>query len=331
MKLAKRIEALQKLKDWLSEESEELESAMKEAYENNKWFTKEFLKHRIKSIVDQYLDEEKLDLWIRHYHLDENIESKKVGIIMAGNIPLVGFHDFLCVFITGHHAYLKLSDKDKVMFKKLVDKLICFDQDIANLVTISEMLKECDAYIATGSNNTSRYFEYYFGKYPSVIRKNKTSVAVLTGGESEEELKSLADDVFLYFGLGCRNVTQLFVPKDYDFVPLLNAFKKYDSLKDHVKFKNNYDYHLAILIMNDRKYMCNDCLVLVEGDHLFSPVSELYYTYYNSIDELENKLMKEESIQCVVGKGHIEFGRAQETGLFDYADGVDTMQFLLSI
>ncbi len=332
MKLAKRLEVLKQLREWLLTEDVDWKQVSKQAYEANKWFTKEFVKHRIDCLVNQYLDTEKLELWVKHYHIDDNITPKKVGIVLAGNIPLVGFHDFLCAFIAGHHVTLKLSEKDQVLFQKILNKLAFFDPDFHKVVTTSEMLKGCDAYIATGSNNTSRYFEYYFGKYPSIIRKNRTSVAVLTGSESEEDLKLLADDIFLYFGLGCRNVTQIYVPAGYDFARLLDAFKKYEHLKDHVKFRNNYDYNLALLIMNNRQYMCNDCIVLVEGNHLFSPVSELYYSYYNSPNEMLSGLglEKNELVQCIVGKGYVEFGKAQDTSLFDYADGVDTMQFLLS-
>lgn len=331
MILAKRFELLQKLKDWLMESGEELKTTIARAYESNKWFTPEFVNLRIDSICKQYLDSEKLENWTHHYHIDDNIVPKKVGIVMAGNIPLVGFHDLIAVFVSGHNAVIKLSEKDEVLVRKMIEKLIQLDPKVKNRISIADMLKGCDAYIATGSNNSSRYFEYYFGKYPSLIRKNKTSVAVLTGEESKEELELLADDVFLFFGLGCRNVTQLYVPDGYDFILLLKAFKKYEHLKDHAKYRNNYDYNLALLIMNNRTYMSNECVVLVEGDHLFSPVSELYYSYYNSPGELENYLSENNLVQCIAGKGHIDFGSAQEAGLFDYADGVDTMQFLLSI
>lgn len=331
MILAKRLALLQKLKDWLMEKDVELDASVKSAYEANKWFTPQFVRHRIDTICQLYLDAEKLNAWIHHYHLDDNVAPKKVGIVMAGNIPLVGFHDFLSVFIAGHNTHLKLSEKDQVLFKKLIEKMIEFEPEVKERITIADRLKGCDAYIATGSNNSSRYFEYYFGRYPSVTRKNKTSVALLTGEEKQGDLEHLADDVFLYFGLGCRNVTQLYVPKGYDFVPLIQAFKKYEYLKDHTKYRNNYDYDLALLIMNNRQYMSNECIILTEGDHLFSPVSELYYSYYEDKDSLEAKIRKNEWIQCVVGDGHIDFGKSQEPGLFDYADGVDIMQFLLSI
>lgn len=331
MKLVKRIEVLVRLGEWLSENDSDWKRTKKEAYENNKWFTEEFVDHRTHVIISNMLPPTKLNRWTSHYHLDDNIEPQKVGIVMAGNIPLVGFHDFISVFISGHHSYIKLSEKDNVLLKALVKKMIEFDAAVSKYIFFAELLKGSDAFIATGSNNTSRYFDYYFGRYPSIIRKNKTSVAVLSGMENEEQLRLLADDVFLYFGLGCRNVTQIYVPEEYDFTGLLAAFSKYDRLKDHDKFKNNYDYNLALLIMNNRKYMSNDNLVLVEGDYLFSPVSQLYYSFYKNEKDLCESLAANESVQCIVGKRQIPFGQSQDTGLFDYADSVDTMQFLLGL
>jgi hypothetical protein len=250
---------------------------------------------------------------------------------MAGNIPLVGFHDFFCVFLTGHHAMIKPSSKDEALITHLVNKLIEWNDEVEQFITISGMIKNCDAYIATGSNNSSRYFEYYFGKYPSIIRKNRTSVAILTGYETHEELKKLSDDVYQYFGLGCRNVTKIFVPKNYDFVPLLNAFKKYDHLADHHKYKNNYDYNLAIHILNNKYYMTNDSIILIENGSPFSPISQLHYEYYSNENELREKLKKDQSIQCIVSKKDIGFGEAQCPNVNDYADGIDTMKFLMSL
>jgi hypothetical protein len=193
------------------------------------------------------------------------------------------------------------------------------------------MLKDCDAYIATGSDNSARYFDYYFGRYPSIIRKNRTSVAILNGHESEEELSLLADDVMQYFGLGCRNVTKLYVPVDYDFVPLLNALKKYRWMFDHHKYRNNYDYQLAIYLMNNIYYMTNDCIVLVESQQVFSPIGTLHYSYYNQESEIIKDLKRNDQVQAIVGHGQIPFGQAQLPGLMDYADGVDVMAFLLGL
>ena len=250
---------------------------------------------------------------------------------MAGNIPLVGFHDFLCAFITGHHQAIKLSDKDDVLLKHLVDKLCEWNPKVGNVVKTMDMLKDCDAYIATGSNNSARYFKYYFGRYPSVIRNNKTSVAILSGNETYGQLTSLADDVYAYFGLGCRNVTKVFAPKGYDFVMLLNAFKKYDHLAEITKYKNNYDYNLALLIMNNKYYMSNESIILTENESVFSPVSVLHYSFYEDKAALAKELKANEHIQCLVSDEEVAFGNTQKPGLYDYADGIDTMQFLLSL
>src|SRR6185312_7954730 len=202
---------------------------------------------------------------------------------------------------------------------------------VSNVVHIASLLKDCDAYIATGSNNSARYFHHYFGKYPSIIRSNKTSVAVLSGNETASELTSLNDDVFIYFGLGCRNVSKLLVPENYDFEMMINAFKKYSYFADITKYRNNYDYNLALFIMNNKFYMANDCIILSENDAVFSPVSVLHYSFYKNEQNVFEELNQNENIQCIVGQGHIPFGKSQEPGLFDYADGMDTMQFLLTL
>jgi hypothetical protein len=250
---------------------------------------------------------------------------------MAGNIPLVGFHDFLCAFISGHRQTIKPSSKDEVLIRHLVEHLCTLDASVKDLVSFSEMLKGCDAYIATGSNNSARYFDYYFSKYPHIIRRNRTSVAVLSGKESNEELEKLADDVYQYFGLGCRNVTKIYVPEQYDFLPLLEAFRKYNHLIDHHKYKNNYDYQLAVLILNKKFYMTNGSIILLEEAGIFSPISQLNYEYYSTPGELTGRLQQNPDIQCVTGKNVIPFGQAQFPCVTDYADGVDTLQFLLSL
>ena len=205
------------------------------------------------------------------------------------------------------------------------------DEEIQDLLIFSEMLIGCDAYIATGSNNSSGYFEYYFGKYPHIIRRNRTSAAILTGQETNEELDKLADDVYLYFGLGCRNVTKLYVPEGYDFIPLLTVFKKYNYLADNHKYKNNYDYNLAIHLLNKKFYMSNESFLLVEEASLFSPISQLNYEYYSDPESLINSLKQNKDLQAIAGKNFIPFGDTQKPSLNDYADGVDTMAFLLRL
>lgn len=331
MNLKERITLLVNLGNYLMEESNELNAIKQKAFEKNKWFTIESIDFSLKNISTEYLNAAKLNTWINHYHIDDNINPRKIGIVMAGNIPLVGFHDFLSVFITGHHQLIKLSEKDDVLLKHLIDKLCEWNPKVSGMVKITEMLKDCDAYIATGSNNSVRYFKYYFGRYPSVIRNNKTSVAVLSGNETLGQLNSLADDVYTYFGLGCRNVTQLYVPENYDFIMLLNTFKKYNHFADITKYRNNYDYNLALFIMNNKFYMSNESIILSENENIFSPVSVLHYSFYKNKKKLLDELKANENIQCIVSEGHISFGNTQEPGLFDYADGIDTMQFLLSL
>jgi hypothetical protein len=250
---------------------------------------------------------------------------------MAGNIPVVGFHDLLCVFISGHKAIIKASSKDDVLIKHAVEKLTEWNDATKDAVSFAETLKKCDAYIATGSNNSSRYFEYYFGKYPCIIRKNRTSVAVITGDETQEDFNLLADDIQLYYGMGCRNVTKLYVPEGYDFIALLDALRKYNHFADFHKYKNNYDYQLALLIMNHKYYMTNDSIILTENDAVFAPVSQVNYAYYNETKTLAHSLQNNSDIQCIAGKNFLQFGQSQSPSLTDYADGVDTMQFLKNL
>ena len=250
---------------------------------------------------------------------------------MAGNIPLVGFHDFICVFISGNKLKIKPSSKDEVLLKHLINKLIEWNNEVAQVVIFADVLKNCDAYIATGSNNTGRYFDYYFAKYPHIIRKNRTSVAVLDGTETDEEIKLLARDIQLYFGLGCRNVTKLFVPDSYNFVPLLEALKAYEHFMDYNKYKNNFDYQLALLIMSNKYYMNNDSIIVTENANLFAPVAQLNYSYYNSKEETVDALQNNTDVQCIVGHGFVPFGQAQQPCITNFADGVDTMEFLMEL
>jgi len=330
MNLQNRIELLVKLKDYLLENSEEWKEVKAQAYQKNGWFVPEFIDLAVHNIIEHFLQKEKLINWAKHYVIDDNIIAKNVGVVMAGNIPLVGFHDFLCVFITGHHQTIKLSGKDEVLLKHLVQKMYSWEVTIQNTISFATMLRGCDAYIATGSNNSAVYFDYYFGKYPSIIRRNRTSVAMLTGNENAEQLEKLADDIHLFFGLGCRNVTKIFVPEGYDFVPLLQSFHAYKYFADHHKYKNNYDYNLSIQIMNNRFYMSNEATLLVESDQSFSPISQLNYSFYKDRAAILANIKNNNDIQCLPGVD-IAFGQAQQPNLMDYADGIDTMQFLLSL
>lgn len=330
MKLQNRIELLQQLKKYLNENDAEWQATKEQATRMNGWFTPEFIDLAVKNIIEQFLDAGKLAAWIKHYHIDDTISPKNVGIVMAGNIPLVGFHDFLCVFVSGHTQTIKLSSKDDVLLKHLVQKMCGWEKDTENHIHLAPMLKGCDAYIATGSNNSALYFDYYFSKYPSIIRRNRTSVAIITGNETTEELENLSDDIHHFFGLGCRNVTKIYVPEGYDFVPLLQSFHRYKYFADHNKYRNNYDYNLSLHIMNNRFYMTDETTLLVENEQLFSPISQLNYSFYTDVAAVINSLKDNNDVQCVVGKD-IPFGKAQVPALMDYADGVDTMQFLLTL
>ena len=332
MNLQQRISLLLKLGAYIQENPSSWKDACQSASLENGWFTEEFVTLATSQIAQNWLQKPALENWAASYAVpQENPKPQNVGIVMAGNIPLVGFHDWLCVFVTGNTSTVKPSSKDQVLIKHIFEKLKEWDAAFSKTTVIANQLKGCDAYIATGSNNSSRYFEYYFSKYPNIIRKNRTSVAVLTGKESSADLEKLADDIHLYFGLGCRNVTKLFVPTGYDFVPLIEALKKYQYLADHHKFKNNYDYNLALHILNKKYYMTNGTMLLIEDSSLFSPITQLNYSYYESLTALEKELAINPDLQCQVGQNGLPFGRSQTPLLTDYADGIDTMKWLSSL
>lgn len=295
----------------------------------NAWFTPAHVSLAIENVTDQFLQKDKLERWIAGYKMP--VATKKVGIVMAGNIPLVGFHDFLCGFVSGHNLLIKLSSKDEILLKHLFGKLTEWEPEVAEQVQIADRLNNCDAYIATGSNNTARYFEQYFGKYPHIIRRNRTSVAVLDGTETDEELALLADDVYMYYGLGCRNVTQVCIPRNFDFAKLLNAFNRHNNYANLNKYKNNYDYHLAIYLLNRVPYMSNESLLMVENEMPFSAVSVLHYKYYDNKEILIAQLQENPDIQAIIGNGFVPFGDSQKPALSEYADGIDTMAFLCGL
>jgi len=332
MNLQDRICLLVQLGEYTLSDDSQWQQVKKRASQENSWFIREFIELTMTNIGGSFLQKKILESWSENYKLPAiNDKPETIGIVMAGNIPLVGFHDWLCVFISGHKSLIKLSSKDQVLFKHLTDKMIEWNKEMKELVQFADMLKGCGAYIATGSNNSSRYFEYYFGKYPHIIRRNRTSIAILTGKETTQDLEKLADDVYQYFGLGCRNVTKIYVPLGYDFLSLLTVFKKYNYLADHHKYKNNYDYNLAVLILNKKYYMTNDSILLVEDSPLFSPISQLNYEFYSNKKDLVALLQTMNNIQCIIGKDFISFGQAQEPGITDYADGLDTLLFLTNL
>lgn len=330
MQITDRIALLAQLAQYMNSNDEAWERTKRKAHQENNWFIPEFINLSVDTIVHYYLQPDALHNLVQQYNIpQEQTAPKKIGLALAGNIPLVGFHDVLCVFLSGHYAIIKPSSKDETLIKHLVEKMISWNREASSYLQLQPMLKGCDAYIATGSNNTSRYFEYYFRNYPSIIRSNRTSVALLTGKETTEELEKLSDDIHLYFGLGCRNVTQLYVPREYDFIPLLAAFNKYEHFINHHKYKNNYDYQLAMHILNNRYYMTNGSTLLVEDASHFSAISQVHYQYYNAVEDVQESLQNAPALQCIVGVGGLPFGQAQQPGLTDFADGVDTMAFLM--
>ncbi|MBS1772286.1 MAG: acyl-CoA reductase [Bacteroidetes bacterium] len=326
----KRIDLMVGLGDYISSDNEEWIEVKHRAVSANSWFTAGNVDLAVNNIATNFLKANRLRQWVSQYP-SQHAAPKLVGIVMAGNIPLVGFHDLLCGIISGHNLLIKLSTKDNILITHLLHKLSEQAPEIKEQVKIADTLKGCDAYIATGSNNTARYFEQYFGKYPNIIRKNRTSVAILDGSETPEELSLLADDIFSYFGLGCRNVTQVCLPHGYDLNILLEACKKYEDLIIHHKYKHNYDYYLAIYLLNKVPYITNNSLLMVENALPFSAVSVLHYRYYDDKQSLEKELSESDDIQCIVGKGHTAFGAAQSPQLNDYADGIDTMKFLCGL
>lgn len=326
---------LSKLGEHLLGKDEYLEAVMHRTHYNNPWFTIENQQRAIKSIASSFLQKDKLKEWVNGYDLKEPNTPITIGLVMAGNIPLVGFHDLLCVFVSGHKSKIKLSDKDKFLLPYLLKLLAKFDTETEDYFEIVEVMKDFEAVIATGSNNAARYFESYFGKVPNIIRKNRNAVAVLDGTESQDELLALGKDVFRYFGLGCRNVSKLYLPEGYDFQLLLEKLHEYKEIILHHKYKNNFDYNMALLMMNNTMFWNNGCIILTENKSIASRIALVHYEYYSDKEALEKELYtRRDQIQCVVSKGSfknqqtVPFGKAQEPQLDDYADGVDTLAFL---
>lgn len=302
----------------------------------NPWFTPEFVKLSFQAWANA-LEPDKIDGWLSKYQVPASraVAPRTVALIMAGNIPLVGLHDVLCVIASGHRALIRLSSQDDRLIPKVLALLTEADPEFGERILVAEhLLKGFDAVIATGSNNTSRYFEYYFGKYPNIIRRNRTSVAILTGSETENELAGLADDVLAYFGLGCRNVSKIYLPPDYDIEALLPHFGKYGHFIHHHKYRNNYDYQKSILLINGIPFKDTGFLLLKEDSSYFSPVSVLHFERYSILEDLVRELETgRQLLQCVVSAeasvpGAVRPGQSQFPGLADYADGTDTMDFL---
>lgn len=312
------------------EEYENLISLVKKQFYFNGWFTNANVNGALIALGNQ-LTEEQLSIWLRNYSY--SVQPKNVAIIMAGNIPLVGFHDFLCVLMSGNTAICKLSSDDKTLLPALGTVLIQFLPELKDrIIFTTGRIQQMDAVIATGSNNTLLYFEQYFGKYPHIFRKNKTSLAVISGNETIEDFDALGHDIFDYFGLGCRNVSHLLFPKDFELNRFFEGIINHSDVANHNKYANNYDYNKAIYLMNNIPMLDNNFVLLMESKELFSPLSIIHYQYYSNQDELEAYLeLQKENLQAIVGVNYILFGQAQCPNLDDYADGVDTMAFLNNI
>ncbi len=314
---------------------EEFEQLIQLSQSHNGWYTPEQVYFSIQSWA-KALTQENLDQWTSSYEFTSS-ESKTIALILAGNIPLVGFHDFISVLISGHNVLVKTSSDDQHLLPFLAKYLITVEPQLANKITFIEgKLEGFDAVIATGSNNTARYFEYYFKDKPSIIRKNRNSVAVLNGQETKEQLIALGEDIFRYFGLGCRNVSKLFVPKGYSFDAFFEAIFEYQDVIHYEKYANNYDYNKAVFLMSNYKLLDNGFLTLKEDSSHASPISSVFYEYYDSLTEIEKRLESEaETIQCIVSnnlvQNSIPFGKTQRPQLWDYADHVDTISFSLTI
>ena len=338
MTLKQRITLLVQLGEYLNSDDELLRAFMTRTQYNNAWLTVENCEKSAKAIANNFLQKEKLEDWAKTYGVKENTTPKKVGIVMAGNIPLVGFHDMLSIFLSGHQSIIKLSDKDRFLIPQLIKKMGEWEEAAKPYFEIVERLTGFDAVIATGSNNSARYFEQYFGKYPNIIRKNRNAIALLDGTESMADLYALGNDVFEYYGLGCRNVSKIYVPRDFKFEPLLEALHEYNSIVLNNKYKNNFDYNYAMLMLNKVPYKANGCIIMTENEAITSRIASLHYEFYDKADNLVVEINRRaEEIQCVVTKMElpniksIPFGKAQRPGLTDYADGVDTMEFLINL
>mgnify|MGYP003392972626 CR=1 FL=1 len=351
MTFSKRIKAFEQLGNFMSQFStdsykkqpevyndiffDQIQDEITKSINNNSWFTIDNMIFAFKSWSES-LTQNNLEQWTNQYQFNNN-KPKTIGLIMAGNIPLVGFHDFLSILIAGHKALVKLSSNDHKIVPILAQYLQKIEPEFENCITFTDYkIENFDAVIATGSNNSARYFEYYFGKYPHIIRKNRNSVAVITGNETDKELELLGEDVFCYFGLGCRSVSKIFIPKNYDLNKLFKAFYSYRTLLEYKKYSNNYDYNKAVYLMSLFKIYDNGFLILKEDNSYSSPIASLFYEYYDSIEKLNEKLLSDqEKIQCIISKSTLKnaipFGTSQKPTLWDYADNVDTLEFLLKL
>ena len=338
MTLKARIKAFFDLGLYLNavENQAEIELWADRASHQNNWFTIENTKKSLKAIADYFLQEELLTQWTELYDIpDKSTTIKSIGVIMAGNIPAVGFHDLMTIVLSGHACVAKLSSQDSYLMTVLIEKLLEINPNLE--IRIADKLNEVDALIATGSDNSARYFEYYFRNKPHIIRKNRTSVAILNGNETEEDFLNVGKDITDYYGLGCRNVSKMYVPENYNFTQFYDSIESLGDIFYHNKYKNNYDYNKSIYLVNMMPHFDNGFMILAPSEALVSPISVIFYEEYKDEGDLE-KIIEEnrDKIQCIVSKNSwveksVNFGDAQKPKLWDYADGVDTMAFLLSL
>ncbi len=336
MELSDRIKAFERLGDQLMGLSRsDRDGLALGAKSENAWFTDESILRAVSGVAFM-LEPESLKKWLGAYAI-VNTHPKKVGVAMAGNIPLVGFHDLLCIVLSGHIAVVKLSSQDRYLMQQIIQWLYEIDPRLRERIFIEERLNHVDAIIATGSDNTARYFEYYFRNIPRIIRKNRSSCAVITGEESAEEINKLGTDIFSYFGLGCRNVSKIFLPEGYEIKNLMEPIESFQPIIHHNKYVNNYDYRKSIFLVNRQPHFDNGFLLMIENPSVVSPIAVVHFEYYSSLKDLDEKIAaQKEKIQCVVSaqgwyKGSVAFGKAQLPDPWDYADQADTLQFLLSI
>lgn len=322
----------------LTDPNEELSEIISNERQYNAWFTPESVSEAV-AAIGKMLNPADLEIWLNKYDLSKNEVSRKVGLILAGNIPLVGFHDALCVIASGNHALIKASSQDARLIKYVLEGLVKIESSFTGSFSFVERLENFDAVIATGSNNSSRYFDHYFGKVPNIIRKNRNSIALLTGDETAEQLHNLGHDIFDYYGLGCRNVSKLLVPKGYNFNFLFESIESFQPIINHHKYNNNYDYNKSIYLVNRDQHLDNGFLLVKEDDRLVSPLAVLFFQYYDDLPSVQNILEQEsDKIQCIVSAAPLNvsnqvvgFGMSQQPKLWDYADGIDTMVFLADL
>ena len=338
MTLQARIKAFADLGLYINDPKNisEIELWADKASHQNNWFTLENTKKSLKAIADFYLNEDLLSEWIGLYEIPEKPEIvRSIGVIMAGNIPAVGFHDMMTIVLSGHACVAKLSSQDSYLMTTLIEKLLEINPNLE--IRIADKLNEVDALIATGSDNSAKYFEYYFKSKPHIIRKNRTSIGILNGNENEEDFLNLGRDITDYFGLGCRNVSKIFAPLNYDFSKFYDSIEPLGDIFYHNKYKNNYDYNKSIYLVNMMPHFDNGFMILAPSENLVSPISVIFYEEYKNEADLKFKVGENtDKIQCIVSKESwfeksLSFGDAQKPKLWDYADGVDTMAFLLSL